>query len=128
MSWARTARQKQLAPVGQFRPETFRVVVHDTFQQFKLHTAAHVIRNGMLVPEFLLFCAAYVIRHHRDLKRFRSIFREGERDILAAAASPVGPEIMEPETERERRRALVFERFARRAEAELHEDITGERR
>ena len=126
MSWTR-ARRKLLAPVGQYKPETFRVVVHDTFQQYTLRMAAQVIRNGMSVPEFLLFCAAYVISHHRELKRFRSIFRKGELEILAAAASPVGPEVLEPETERERRREVAFERFARRAERELHEDITGER-
>lgn len=107
MSWAQTARQKQLAPVGFYRPEAFRVVVHDTFHQYALRMAAQSIRNGMSVPEFLLFCAAYVLRNHRELKRFRSVFRKGAKDIKAAAAAPVAA------------REEAFERFARWAEGEL---------
>lgn len=130
MSWAQTAREKQLAPIGQYKPEAFRVVLHDTFQQCALRMAAQVVRNGMTVPEFLLFCAGYVIRNHRDLKRFRSIFRKGAKDIKAAAAAPVDDQtspFVLAETVRDRRRAEAFDRFARWAERELHQDITGEK-
>jgi len=120
MSWAHTAREKQLAPVGFYKPETVRVKVHDTFHQYALRMAAQSIRNGMSVPEFLLFCAAYVVDHHRELKRFRSVFRKGVKDIKAAAAAPVevGPLTL-AETVRDRRREEAFERFARWAEGEL---------
>jgi hypothetical protein len=104
VSWATTAREKQRAPIGQYKPKAYRVVVYDTFAQYKLRRAALVIRNGMDVPEFLLFCADYVLTHHRELKRFRSIFRKGAKDIKAAV----------PEDREE-----VFERFARWAEGEL---------
>src|SRR5688572_20648583 len=128
MSWAQTAREKQLAPVGFYKPETYRVKVHDTFHQHALRMAAQSIRNGMTVPEFLLFCAGYVIRNHRELKRFRSIFRKGAKDIKAAAVAPVGEvgPLTLAETVRDRRRGEAFDRFARWAERELHEDITGE--
>jgi hypothetical protein len=119
MSWAQTARQKQLAPVGQYKPETYRVKVHDTFHQFSLRTAARCIDRNMGVPDFFLFCVRYVVDHHRELKRFRKVFAKGVKDIKAAAASPVGPQVSEPEVERRRRSEQAFERFARWAEEEL---------
>lgn len=128
MSWSRTARQKQLAPVGPYKPRAYRVVVHDMFHQLALHRAAQVIRNGMEVPEFLLFCAAYVVDHHRDLKRFRSIFLRGAKDIKAAVAAapvttgPLGPGDPTSETVRDRVREEAFDRFARWAESALFEE------
>jgi hypothetical protein len=122
------ARNRQHPLIGKHKAQAYRVVVVDTFKQHRLTMAALVIRNGWTVPQFLLYCAYYVIARHHELKHLRALFRKGERDILAAARSPVGPEIMEPETERERRRERAFERFARWAESELHEDITGEKR
>jgi hypothetical protein len=131
MSWAQTAREKQLAPIGQYKPEAFCIVVHDSFKQCALRMAAQVIRNGMTVPEFLLFCAGYVIRNHREFKRFRSIFRKRAKDIKAAAAAPVDESEISPytlaETVRDRRREEAFDRFARWAERELYQDITGEK-
>ena len=119
MAWHHTAREKQLAPIGQYRPYPYRVVVHDTFRQYQLSMAALIIRNGMSVPEFLLFSAGYVLTHHRELKRFRSVFRKGAREILAAVAEPIGPETLEPISEQERRREEAFQRFAEWAEGEL---------
>jgi hypothetical protein len=107
VSWAHTAREKQRAPIGQYKPEAYRVVVYDTFTQYKLSTAARIV-GCRTVPEFFLFCAGYVLSHHRDLKRLRSIFRKGERDIKAAAALPVDDEVSPfvlAETVRDRRRA-----------------------
>ncbi|MEA2561339.1 MAG: hypothetical protein QOH06_2843 [Acidobacteriota bacterium] len=121
MSWAHTARQKQRAPIGQYKPEAYRVLVYDTFTQYKLGMAARIV-GCRTVPEFFLFCANYVLSHHRDLKRLRSIFRKGERDIKAAAAAPVDDEtspFVLAETIRDRRRAEAFNRFARWAEEEL---------
>jgi hypothetical protein len=51
----------------------------------------------MSVPEFLNYAADYVLRHHRELKRVRAVFRKGAREILSAvraadpAADPNGP-------------------------------------
>jgi hypothetical protein len=124
VSWAHTARQKQRAPIGQYKPEAYRVLVYDTFTQYKLGIAARIV-GCRTVPEFLLFCANYVLSHHRGLKRLRSIFRKGERDILAAVAAvpvplgPLGPGCPGRESARERGREEAFNRFARWAEGEL---------
>ncbi len=119
-------RARERFPMGERKPVTFRVVVHDTFHQYALRMAAQRIRNGMDVPEFLLFCAGYVIDHHRELKRFRSIFRKGVKDIRAAVAAvlgtkhdPVTPGESSLESRRERAREEAFNRFARWAEGEL---------
>lgn len=88
MSWNHASRQRRLAPVGAYRPESYRVVVHDTFQQYKLRMAARAC--GLTVPEFLLFAADYTVAHHRELRHFGAIFRKGARQI-AAAASKVKP-------------------------------------
>ncbi len=130
MSWAQTAREKQLAPVGFYKPETYRVKVHDTFHQYALRQAAQSIERGMDVPAFFLFCVRYVVDHHRELKRFRKVFRKGVKDIKAAAAAPVDDEVgpfVLADTVRDRRRREAFDRFARWAERELHQDITGEK-
>ncbi len=121
MSWAQTAREKQLAPVGFYEPETYRVKVHDTFHQYALRMAARCIRKDMDVPEFFLYCVRYVVDHHRELKRFRKVFRKGVKDIKAAAAAPVGEvgPLMLAETVRDRQRREAFDRFARWAEGEL---------
>ena len=127
MGWDTAVRQRKLAPIGEYRPEPYRVVVHDTFQQYRLRMAALAIRNGMSVPEFLLFCAEYVISHHRQLKGFRRIFRKGAREILAAAAEPIGPGFLEPESERNRRRERALHRFCEWAGPALYEDAMGEK-
>ena len=119
MGWEHTAREKRRAPVGEYRPERYRVVVYDTFHQYKLHAAALVIHNGMSIPEFFLYCTEYVLDHHRKLKHLRRVFRKGAREVCAAAAEPVGPEFMEPKSEQERRRRAALDRFCDRAGAEL---------
>lgn len=126
MGWEHTVREKRLAPFGEYRPEKYRVVVHDTFFQYRLRMAALVIRSGMSVPELLLFCAEYVISHHRDLKRFRAVFRKGARQLQAAAAVPIEPGIREPESERERRRQAALDRFCDWAGPALRDGGTGE--
>jgi hypothetical protein len=119
-------RNQRHSPVGQDKPEAYRVVVYDTFFQHMFRNAALVIRNGSDVPEFLLYCASYVLTHHRSLTHLRKIYRKGKRDIQAAVdAVPGGSP--EQESERRRARGQAFDRFARWADSELHEDITGEK-
>lgn len=127
MGWDHTARQRRLAPIGEYRPEPYRVVVHDTFQQYRLRMAALAIQNGMSVPEFLLFCAEHVISRHRRLARVRRVFRKGARQILAAVAAPIGPGFLEPDSERERRRRAALDRFSAWAGPALREDTAGEK-
>src|SRR5829696_1053104 len=33
MGWDHTAREKRLAPIGEYQPTVYRVTVHDTFEQ-----------------------------------------------------------------------------------------------
>ncbi len=121
MGWEHTARQKRLAPIGEYRPQAYRVVVHDTFQQYRLSMAALEIRRTSDLPAFLLFCAEYVIQHHRELKRLRSVFRRGARQIRAAVAAPIEPGCLSPESERERRRQAALDRFSTWAGPALRE-------
>jgi hypothetical protein len=126
MGWEHTARQRRLAPIGEYRPQGYRVVVHDTFEQHKLTTAALEICRNSDVPAFLLYCARYVIKHHRELKRFRRIFGKGAREILAAVAEPIGPGFLFPESEERRRRQAALDRFCSWAGPALREDATAE--
>jgi hypothetical protein len=45
MGWEHTARQRRLAPIGEYSPEPYRVVVHDTFQQYRFRMAALSVRD-----------------------------------------------------------------------------------
>jgi hypothetical protein len=121
------SRNRKHPPVGQDKPEAYRVVVYDTFYQHMFRNAALIIRNGSDVPEFLLYCASYVLTRHRGLTHLRRIYRHGKREIQAAVDAVPGGS---PEQESERRwtREQAFDRFARWADSELHEDITGEKR
>jgi hypothetical protein len=83
MGWDHTAREERLAPVGRYEPEHYRVTVHDTFQQRRLTAAAHVVGNGTTIPEFLLWCADYVIDRHRQLATVRKAYRKAARRIIA---------------------------------------------
>ncbi|HEX4962623.1 MAG TPA: hypothetical protein VF173_17435 [Thermoanaerobaculia bacterium] len=104
MTWNHAVRRRRLAPIGTYEPEPYRVVVHDTFQQYKLRMAATQIRSGMSVPEFLLFAAEYAIAHHRELRHFGAIFRKGAREIIAAGSAPIEPSpFSSPEFRRDRR-------------------------
>ena len=126
MGWEHTARQRRLAPVGEYRPQSHRIVIHDTFQQYRLSMAALEIRKDAPIPEFLLFCVEYVIKHHRELKRFRRVFGKGAREILAAVAEPIGPGCLEPESERARRRRAALDRFCSWAGPALREGARAE--
>lgn len=119
--------QMQFSPVEDAGPGEWSGPTY-TPDQYRLRMAAMVISNGMQVPEFLLFCAHYVIAHHRRLKDFRQVFRKGAREILAAAAKPVGPGFLFPESEQNRRRQAALDRFCTWAGDALHEDITGEKK
>jgi len=133
MGWER--RDRQHPPVGEFKPVAYRVVVNDTYVQHMFRNAALVIRNGSDVPEFLLFCATYVLTHHRSLTHLRKVYRKGKRDIQAAVDAvpgsrfdPITPGYPGLEVFQRREREQAFARFARQAEIELHKDITGEER
>jgi hypothetical protein len=126
MRWEHTAREKRRAPIGEYRPEVYRVTVYDAFEQYRLRMAALMIQNGMTVPEFLLYSAGYVLRNHRRLKHLQAVFRKGAREIGAAGRTPVPANFMEPEAERDRRRREALARFCEWASAELVAEITGE--
>lgn len=128
MGWEHTVREKKLAPIGEYKPERYRVVVHDTFQQHRLETAASILCGKADLAAFFLFCAEYVIANHRRLKGFRRIFRKGIREIRAAVAEPIEPGFREPESEQERRREEAVSRFRKWADPALYEEITGEKR
>jgi hypothetical protein len=116
MGWEHTAREKRLAPIGEYRPEVYRVTVHDTFQQAQLRAAALEIRNGMSLPEFLLWCADYVIDHYRKLATVRKVYRKGAREISAAVREPVSTaDPVRADQLREIRRREALEAFSRRA-------------
>jgi hypothetical protein len=119
MGWDHLERQRKLAPIGEYRPQVYRVTVHDTFEQFHLQMAAGAIRNGMSVAEFLLFAARHVLRNHRDLRHVARIFRKGAREIKSAVQAPVGPNVNDPERERQLRHRSALRQFCQRAESEL---------
>lgn len=119
MGWDHIERQKRLAPIGEYRPEVYRVTVRDTFQQLYLDAAAQAIRNGMSVSEFLSYAADYVLRHHRELKRVRAVFRKGAREILSAVRAADPATDTDPDTERDRRRRKALRRFQEWAGPEL---------
>jgi hypothetical protein len=113
MGWEHIAREKRLAPIGEYRPEHYRVTVHDSFQQAQLRAAALAIRNGMTVPEFFRFCAEYVIDHHRELKTVRKVYRKGAREISAAVREPVNTaDPVRVDQLREIRRREALEQFS----------------
>jgi hypothetical protein len=119
MGWDHQERRKRLAQVGEYRPEVYRVKVHDTFRQLELEMAALGIENGMSVADFLLFSARYVISHHRRLKKTRRVVRMGLQEVRRAVREPIGPEVQEPESERDRRRRYALKRFKEWAWPEL---------
>lgn len=71
MGWAETAREERRARFGEYEPERYKVVVYDTFEQYRLRMMTAVLSNSMTVPELFLFCADYVLRNHRKLKHLR---------------------------------------------------------
>ncbi len=119
MGWDHLERQKRLAPIGEYRPEVYRVTVHDTFEQFRLQMAAQALDNGMTVQEFLLYAARYVVRNHRAFRRVRLVFRMGAKEIRRAVHEPIPAACTEPETEQDRNRRYALRRFREWAEPEL---------
>ena len=126
MGWEHTARQKKLAPYGEYRPESYRVVVHDTFLHYRLRMAAQVLGYSSNIPGFLLTCVEYVIAHHREFKVFRRVFRKGFQEIQAASETPLPPNVREPEAERDHRRRAALEHFCAWAHPVLWEETRKE--
>ncbi|MFY9825600.1 MAG: hypothetical protein WAM82_29775 [Thermoanaerobaculia bacterium] len=97
-------RQRRLATIGTYEPTSYRVTVHDSFQQYKLRMAAVQIQSGLSVPEFLLFAASYTIARHPKLRHFGAIFRKGARQLAAVASVPEeSSPYSSPELQRDRR-------------------------
>jgi hypothetical protein len=65
-----------------FQPETYRVRIDDTRDQFAIRQAAADL-GWRRIEDFLLACARYVIRHHRDLKGLRAELRQRDREDRA---------------------------------------------
>ena len=124
MGWDHAVRERKLAPFGEYKPERYRVVVHDTFQQHRLEMAALILCGKSDIPALLLFCAEYAIARHPELKVFRRIFRKGLREIGAALQAK--SEVLgswEREAEQDRRKAEAVSRFRTWADPALWEEI-----
>jgi hypothetical protein len=72
VGWDHTAREKRLAPIGEYRPVRYSVIIHDSFEQAQLRAAALAIRNGMTVPEFF---QCYRSCESGEIWTFRSTLR-----------------------------------------------------
>lgn len=64
-----------------FDPSTYQVRADDTREQAALRMASDCI--GGSVPEFLLWCARYVLQHHKRLKGVRAHLRKLDREERA---------------------------------------------
>jgi hypothetical protein len=82
-SWDAGVRLRARVRVCRWRfiPETYRVRIDDTYDQTRHEMAARHLR--MKLPEYLLFCASYVFRHHRDLAPVRAEIRKWDREERA---------------------------------------------
>jgi hypothetical protein len=82
-SWNSGVRLEARVRVCRWRfiPEVYRVRMDDTFDQTRHMMAARHLR--MKLPEYLLFCAAYVFKHHRDLVPVRAEIRKWDREERA---------------------------------------------
>ena len=73
MGWEHTARQRRLAPIGEYSPEAHRVVVHDSFQQYRLRMAALtliLLNDEFDAADALLHCVAgRVVGRRAELAR-----------------------------------------------------------
>jgi hypothetical protein len=65
-----------------FQPVTYKVRIDDTRDQFIIRQAAYDLGDGN-VPEFLLWCARYVIRRHKLLKDLRAELRRKDKEDRA---------------------------------------------
>ena len=73
---------RKAACVGLYNPFTYKVRLDDTHVQWKLRLACNALwGQSVSVSWFLLWCAEYVIAHHRELKEVRKTIREAEREI-----------------------------------------------
>lgn len=61
-----------------FDPSTYKVRADDTREQAALRMASDCI--GGSVPEFFLWCARYVLQHHKRLKGVRARLRKLDRE------------------------------------------------
>jgi hypothetical protein len=84
-SWsaADSLKARENACKGTFRPVTYKVRVDDSHAHWRLELAARALW-GQSVPGFLLWCAEYVLRHHRGLKEVRRAIRFKEREMRKA--------------------------------------------
>jgi hypothetical protein len=73
----------------EFVPESYRVRIDDTYDQTRHEMAARHLR--MKLPEYLLFCAAYVFRHHRDLVPVRAEMRKWDKEERARIKAERAP-------------------------------------
>lgn len=70
------------ACLGLYHPCAYEVRIDDTHVQWKFRLASAALFGQTVgIPSFLLWCAEYVIAHHRELKEVRRTIREAERQI-----------------------------------------------
>jgi hypothetical protein len=80
----------------------------------------------MSLPELFLWCADYVIDHHRKLATVRKAYRKGAREIAAAVREPVNTaDPVRVDQLREIRRRDALEAFSRRASEIIAADREG---
>lgn len=82
-SWSHAARleARLRACRWEFEPEVWRVRVDDSYDRVR-HTMA--ARHLVMSPaEYLLWCAAYVFRHHRALAPVRAEMRKWDKEERA---------------------------------------------
>jgi hypothetical protein len=65
---------------GDFRPVTYKVRVDDDHAQWRYEIAARALL-GQTASSFFVWCAEYVIRHHRKLKEVRRTIRQEETEM-----------------------------------------------
>lgn len=72
---------REAACLGLYHPCSYEVRIDDTHDQWKLRLASDALFGQSAgIPSFLLWCAEYVIAHHRELKEVRRTIREVERE------------------------------------------------
>jgi hypothetical protein len=75
-------RSRVQACKWRFEPVTYKVRIDDTRDRLAIRLAAVDLGDGN-VPEFLLWCARYVIRRHKLLKDLRAELRRKDRQDRA---------------------------------------------
>jgi hypothetical protein len=72
------SQSRRNACKGLYSPQKYTVRIDDSHAQWRYRIAAAAF--GMQVPSFFVFCTEYVIRHRRELKETRRMFREVEAE------------------------------------------------